>query len=296
MEQAKKGLNLSLSDTIKDHDVLEYIISAQAFFESYTRRKLDGELSQIEYFDGVGQRSQNLKNFPLRSITELAIDNGHDWASSSVVSSDDYWAEDEAGLLWLKGDIDALGSSPGFPVGQNNCRVTYRGGWIAEKTIVALASPSASHTISDSLSSYGQDFQVFVKTTGTFSAAGTISITGLDENGTSHTELVTPYATDLTSGKSTFSFTRAKFSSITSVDSSACTTSTNGKVALSAVSTPADVRLALSRLCAHWYRQDALNQINVRSRSMESASETYGPEEIPKNITEILDLYRSVII
>lgn len=294
LEQAKKGLNADLSENNKDHDIIEYILAAQDFFENYTLRKLDAEIEETEYKSGANNRSFPLRTFPVRSVTSLHIDNGHDFTADSLIDTDSYWAEEEAGILWIKGTF-GFGGSAGFPVGENNVKIVYKGGWIGVKEVVASASPSASHTVADGLSSYSQPFYVFVGTTGDFSANAGVVITGTDENGNALSETVIPNNACLDSTP-TFSFAKAKFKTITTVNSSGLTDETNGEVYVKATSTPADLRLALSRLCAIWLREDEQNMVNVSSRSVESATETFDTDEIPPKILRIMDQYRNLTL
>lgn len=293
LEQVKKGLNLSLSETVRDHDIYQYILAAQTTAETYIKRSLDGEKSRTERYSGNNQRVLVLDNRPIRSITSFNIDNSHEFTSDTLLASGDYDISDsESGLVSRVIDTSSTGTDGShWPKGDLNIKAIYKAGWIAEKTVVSSASPNATHTIADDLESYGQEFSLFIHTSGTFSQTGSISITGEDENSDSFTETITPYSTDLTNGKNTTSFSLSKFTKITVVDSSALT---GGEVRITATSVPNDLRMALQFLAMHFYKVDQFNQINVSTRSAVGESETVDIDDYPDVVNKILDSYKDV--
>jgi len=292
LEQVKKGLNLSLSETVRDHDVYHYILSAQQTAEGLMRREMDGERDRTEYYSGNAQRIIVLNQRPTRSITSINVDNTHVFDSDTLLDSDDYTLVDgESGFLSRKVDtLNLTNDGDNWPRGTKNIKIVYKGGWIAEKTVVSSASP-ADHTIADALDSYNQTFYLFIHTTGTFSSSGSITVTGEDENGDSYTETITPYSTDMEAGNSTLSFSLGKFTKITGVNSSNLS---GGNVRVTAVSTPHDLRLAIQLLAMHFYRIDQFNQLNLTTRSATGESETIDIEDYPDAAVKILDRYRDV--
>lgn len=288
-EQVKKFVNSSLDDAARDQDLKQHFFTATKWAETYTRRKFDGEILRTEYLSGNKNKSLILQSYPILSIDELNVDAGQAWASTTVIDSANYWTNDERGELSLFSDA-ITGSW--FASGEDDIRVQYYGGWIAEKTVVSPAAKSASHTIADTLLGYGTDFDLFLKTTGQFTALSTgIVVTGLDENGDSITENVIPYNGDTIASKATFNFLSTKFTSITSVDSSALTGA--GLISVTACSMPPDLRSAICILTSFLYKLDQQARVGVRSRSTQGQSETISEDKMPPAAKTLLDLYKN---
>lgn len=288
-EQVKKSLNLTLDDVSKNQDLKQHFDAATQWAETYTRRKFDGEILRTEYFSGNQNRSLILQSYPILSIDELNVDSGQAWASTTVIDPANYWTNDETGELSLFGNT-ITGSW--FESGDEDIRVQYYGGWIAEKTVVSPAAKSASHIIADDLLGYGTSFDVFIKTSGQFTVVSTgIVVTGLDENGDSITESVVPYVTDTALNKATFNYLSPRFTKITSVDSSALTGS--GLVSVTACSMPSDLRSAICMLTSFLYKIDQQARIGVRSRSTQGQSETIAEDKMPAAAKLLLDLYKN---
>lgn len=273
-----------------------HLLAAQSWAETYCRREFDGEKLRTQYFDGNRNRSLIAQHYPIRSVSELAIDNGQSWGTDSIVSSSDYWIDSERGEVSLNTDVSFNNTQgPVFIKGEKNIRLKYYGGWIAEQTVVAAAVKGASHTIANDLLTYGQNFAIFLKTSGAFSAVSTgVVITGLDVNGAAYSESVIPNVNDTgaTVAKPTISFATSPFSKITAVDSSALTGA--GTIAVTAVSMPNDLRAAIMYLAIYLYKLDNQSRIGVNTRSTQGQSETLAPDEMPFAAKLILNLYKNI--
>lgn len=289
-EQVKKFVNSDLNDAARDQDLKQHFIAATKWAETYTRRKFDGELLRTEYRSSNSQRRLTLSHYPLLSIDELNIDSSQAWASTTIVDAANYWTNDEVGELSL---ISSASFLPGFlGQGDEDIRIKYYGGFIAEKTVVSPASKNPIHTIADNLLSYESSFDVFVKTSGHFTSAGTgIVVTGLDENGDAISETIIPYSNDTTLSKITFNFLSTRFTKITAVDSSEL--AGTGLVSVTGCSMPSDLRSAICILTAFLYKLDQQARIGVRSRSTQGQSETIAEDKMPPSAKILLDLYKN---
>lgn len=309
IEQVKKGLNLTTD--LRDQDVIQYVLSAQSHAEKFCQRNFNGLKTATEYHSGSNSKSLNLCNYPIESIESITLDNSGIFDAQQILSADNYYFESESGIVWRKSGTDFIATvtaslpvflhqeqgNIGWPVGENNIKVVYKGGYIPETNVVSFAAPNAAHTIADDLSGFTQDdFTLFVKTQGVFSVAGSIVISGNDENGDAITETITPWPDDLTGGQDTFSFSTVKWSEITSVDSSGLTTATGATVSVTALTTPDDLRLAIQLIAMHFYKVDQKNQLNVRNRSIAGSTETVAPDEFPAQARSILMAYRGSLI
>jgi hypothetical protein len=293
LEQVKKGLNVPLSDASKDQDISGFLLSAQNQAEKYCRREFDGQKLRTEYISGTHAHSLILKHYPIRSISEVNIDPSQIFSAATAIDSSAYWVNADRGEISLiTSNIPQLLFQVNWPEGQENIRIKYYGGWVSETTVVASAVKTSTHTIADNLLTYGQNFYALLKTTGQFTAGGAgVLITGLDENGTSITERIVPNITDATLSKSTLSYSMNLFSKITAVDSSALTGA--GSLSLTAVSMPADLRGAIVNMVGYLYKMDQQSRIGIRSRSTQGESETIDDGELPKVVTQVLDLYKN---
>lgn len=280
LEQVKLRLNYELTLDKFDQEVRKYILQVQDLIEQVTNRNLDGEILREEYYDG-GFDYLGLQSFPVQSITSLKIATDRNFDGATAEDSSGYFTTEE-GFLYLRDEV--------FPEGDNVVQLIYKGGFIPLVEVVAAAVPAASMTIAEDLESFDDTFSVYIITDGT-DTAGSITITGLDENGDSVSDVVTPKSEDLTEGNKSYSISTQRFSKITAVNSSGV--GEEGTVQILASSFPMDLQLAVEYLVNHFAKQDQNETQGVESFSTSGRSVSGLAQDLPKEALAILHKYRS---
>ncbi len=285
IEECRSALNLaviptaSLESSNKDNELQLYLVAAQRALELFTRRAFDGSVERTEYFDGCRYNPfLVLKSYPIVSITTLHDDLDREFDSASLISASDYFLDRNIGKIILKGTAS-------FQDGEKNIKVVYKGGYIPETTVVAAALPANNMTVADALSSYSQAFSLYVQT-GTAQVAGSITITGTDENGSAQSEILT-----FTGTAAQRLLSKKSWKSVTDFDAAAVSTGSN-TIKCVGVSFPSDLRSSLLHAMAFLYRQDSLHRIGLTSRNIGDETESGISDNFPKQVLEIWHGYK----
>ena len=117
----------------KEKTFIELLIfSASAEIETYTGRKL--KQRQIrELNDGCSQSEIILKQYPVKEVTSLKVDNERNYQEETIVSNEYYscFIPNQDDLEYQSEIILAQGYS--FPNGRNNIEVIYTAGYLDEE-------------------------------------------------------------------------------------------------------------------------------------------------------------------
>lgn len=111
---------LGITVTTDDHVIMPLCQAAQNEAETYCDRKLEGA-SRVEYYDGMGISSLQLKSYPIKAITSIYDDLDREFNADDLISSDDYTFTTETGITELIGLV--------FADGVRNVKVTYEAGF-----------------------------------------------------------------------------------------------------------------------------------------------------------------------
>jgi len=119
---------LNESGTSFDNDLKLVIESVSEFVESYCRRELESQTFSNEYYTGDGSHELWLDNYPVTSVTSVAIWDGDD--SYDTESSDYYELIDDRYLYYPKlGEEDNATWANWYSGIPNNIKVTYVAGY-----------------------------------------------------------------------------------------------------------------------------------------------------------------------
>lgn len=287
IEELRQAVNVdAFTITQRDEELIRYALSAQNHAEEFCRRKFDGLKKQTRYFDG--DICTDLIQFPC--VPLLAIDSLYDselrtFDSSSLVASTDYFLNQEYGQVQR---MDGT-----FNAGTRNIKAVFYGGYVGELALVdaALAANTMALVSGAQAKFRSQPFNCFV-TTGTAQTAGSVTITGTDENGDAQTETITFTGTSpqrLPSKKTWLTVTAFSAASIQGAGAT-------GTVTLTASSFPEALRTAILMHATHMYLQDKQRTINVKNRSIDTESEGGFSAEVPKEVIQLLNNFRDAII
>ena len=295
IEELRNAVNLTqLTASQKDEELVSYCIAAQRHAESYCKRFFDASVPKTQYFSSVeSEKKLVVRGYPILSVTSVKVDSSLAFASTSLVSSSDYFIQSENGIIRkISGTwTDPYNIANDSPTGEDDIQVIYLGGYVPERDIVAEATPTSSHTIASQSAFYSQPFEVWVQTR-VANAAGDVTLTGTDENDASQTETIT-FAASTASVSAYRKVSKKSWKSITAVNASALNT-TGAKVKVVANSFPDTLRQALCLHTAHLYIQDSSRSINIGGRTIDSDSESGFQHEVPKDVMQLLNPFRNV--
>ncbi len=103
------------------NDELQFVLEGVTVsFERYMKRKLDTQ-EITEYYDGPDDFELILKNYPISAIDSIYYDINWEWASNTLIDSDNYTFEPESGIV--------LYNSGKFFGGRRSIKITYTYGW-----------------------------------------------------------------------------------------------------------------------------------------------------------------------
>lgn len=129
-EECKKLLDI---DSREKAFIELLIFSASAEIETYTNRKLkQRDIRELQ--DGCMQNELTLKQYPLKEITSLKIDNERNYPEETIVNTDYYkcfipYSEDDretpSEIILAEGYL--------FPKGRNNIEIIYKAGYLDEE-------------------------------------------------------------------------------------------------------------------------------------------------------------------
>ena len=137
VDKVKKFMNLP-SDVGNTNDaiLLSMIRQKSNEIENYLNRKIRLQ-TFTEFYDGDGTNVLQLRNYPVSSITSLNIDTNRDFATTTVVDSDNYDLDSRLGRIiaaenlmgqeyCLSNRVDCGGI---FPKALNSIKVVYVAGF-----------------------------------------------------------------------------------------------------------------------------------------------------------------------
>lgn len=123
---------LSTSTGFPDDDLITTILEmTSGAIENYLGRELENPgTDRTEYFSGDGRRRVfPLRRFPLASITSVHEDEDRAYGTSTLISTDDYAAHLDAGLVEFEYPLDP---------GVRNVRIVYKGGYTASSGVLPV--------------------------------------------------------------------------------------------------------------------------------------------------------------
>lgn len=284
IEELRNQVNLTqLTASQKDDELITYALAAQELAEDWCKRYFDGSILRSEYHDGDESSTDIVtKAYPILSITDIRDDISLVFGSDTIVSSSDYLSIADLGQIRKISGI--------FTSGKKNLKITYKGGFISEQTLVAAATPANTMTVSAQTVFASKPFKAIV-TTGVASTAGNVTITGTDENGSAQIEIIVIPASSAAI-PSYRKYSKLSWSTITQFDALPINTS-GATVKLTAINMPDKLRTAIGLYTAHFYLQDNSRSINVGSRNVESDSESNYQKDVPKEFYSLLAGFRN---
>ena len=114
-----------------DHDTFITALIARTgdFVNKYLGRKVESA-SYTEFYDGSGTGTLQLANSPVTAVTSVHIDQERDFGSAALVSSSNYVIyQNEGWLRWIPEVTTGFTAAGHFPVGVQNVKVIYTGGF-----------------------------------------------------------------------------------------------------------------------------------------------------------------------
>lgn len=111
---------LGIDQTTDDDKIMPLCQAAQNEAEVYCDRKLEGA-SRVEYYDGGGISSLQLKSYPIKAITSIYDDLDRGFNAEDLIAAADYTFTPETGITELIGLV--------FADGTRNVKVTYEAGY-----------------------------------------------------------------------------------------------------------------------------------------------------------------------
>ena len=138
LEEMKR--ELGITDGKDDAGLTLWMEGLQARFDDYCERNFLRVEEEEEIHDG-GVTSLFLKRFPVENITSIHIDVDQDWDDIESLESDDYLLNAARGAV-----IYGRGSWP-WPVGLQNIRVVYTGGFVAAGQTVGDGQTAMPDTV-----------------------------------------------------------------------------------------------------------------------------------------------------
>lgn len=145
LANAKEYLQIATATTTYDDLLINLINRSETILERYCGRKMKSR-SYTEYYDGDGTRFLYTKQWPIVSITSIHIDVDRVFGSAELVSSSDYFFDDENGEV--QGRITLLGTADEsiFGQGYGNVKLVYTAGYATlPEDIEAAAVVHVSH-------------------------------------------------------------------------------------------------------------------------------------------------------
>lgn len=118
---------LGIEDTDNDAILTDWMEGIEGRFDEHCKRVFARSASVTQVFDG-GARSLRVKRYPIESISSVTIASDQDWATGTVLESDDYRYKGERGLVYYGTGEYA------WPAGIQTIRIVYAGGYVAAGT------------------------------------------------------------------------------------------------------------------------------------------------------------------
>ena len=111
---------LGLTDDNDEDFIGNLITRASDFIAKYCRRVFQ-DADYTEYYNGVGNRSICLKQYPVNSVASLHDDLDREYGTDHLIATTDYVIDEDAGILTLDGYR--------FGAGLKNIKVVYNAGY-----------------------------------------------------------------------------------------------------------------------------------------------------------------------
>lgn len=132
LAEIKEYLGIPTATTTWDDLLRRLINSASSFIEKETDRRLvatayDKDVTddrENTWFDGLGNKSLHLRQYPINSVTQCQVSG----ATISAAGSTDYYGSTGYVIRKRRG---TLYYANGFDIGIQNCRVSYNAGYAA---------------------------------------------------------------------------------------------------------------------------------------------------------------------
>lgn len=136
LSDMKSYLGITSSDTTNDTIIEDMILACGTMFDNELNRTLESATYTL-YIDGTGTTSIFVPCYPISSITSIYIDNDRVFGSDTLVSSGDYiFYENTGEIAMYKSEYPVRYNY--FPVGKQNVKVTYVGGYLTSGTNITL--------------------------------------------------------------------------------------------------------------------------------------------------------------
>lgn len=110
---------LSVSDSADESLIQNLIDRKTEHFERYCGLDSFYVADYVEYYDGQGSNLVFVKNIPINSVTEIAVDADWSWGTDTVVDSDDYRVVEDRYIIYQSY----------FDIGIQNIKVSYNAGY-----------------------------------------------------------------------------------------------------------------------------------------------------------------------
>ncbi|MDC7225209.1 MAG: hypothetical protein PQJ61_00430 [Spirochaetales bacterium] len=163
-----------LSLDTREKAFLELLIfSATAEIENYTNRKLK-QREMRELHNGFNQNEVLLKNYPVKEVSSLKVDNERDYTEETIVNKDYYSCFIPHEKDYEQPSEIILTDGYSFPRGRNNIEVIYTAGYLEEEVPEDLKTATVemvewsykrlkNRQIGEVNLKYGQETQVATK-------------------------------------------------------------------------------------------------------------------------------------
>jgi len=117
---AKVKAELGLADDTDQAYINTLITMVSAVISDYCNRTFE-DAAYTEYHNGNWNKTLNLKQYPVNSITSIHDDVGLEYGSDTLIDSDDYATDMAAGIVELLSSV--------FAKGVKNIKVVYNAGY-----------------------------------------------------------------------------------------------------------------------------------------------------------------------
>ena len=113
--------HLGISNTSQDTRLDRLITAASEQIERFCDRKFIEVVGHVEYHNGRRSNTLLLKQWPAQKPTEVNIDNGHEFGTSTQVETTDYEVQNDSLLILFNGRS--------FQRGNHNVKIVYTYGY-----------------------------------------------------------------------------------------------------------------------------------------------------------------------
>ena len=123
---AREHLHIGISETYFDDQISNLINRSYKILEAYLGHAIKST-TYTEYYDGDGTKKLLLRKWPIVSVTSINVDIDRDFASDTVMDSDDYYVDTENGIIdvWQETGVGPTV----FEFGIKNVKIIYVAGY-----------------------------------------------------------------------------------------------------------------------------------------------------------------------